>query len=896
MATSYSNSGGTGDRRAIIDISTDMLPADSGDVEDLIDGSQANSYKWSEGYTSGYIQFDFGPGTAKIITEAKLYCSATSGIRHGKWTWQVSNTAAAGSWMSVSSSYQIGDNADPIIVMQLPNGWTDFGYRYYRFTLTQGFTDSDVYKREMEFKIDDAPDTVAIKDVSYTGYIESGGTSNYTADVVDNKGHAISYLWTTVDGGSFNNTTIQNPIWTAPVNNSGATVDYTIGLTVTCNGSPGDSDTDSFEQSVYTAIADDTVTITQLPAGDTNPVASASTVTCTVVASDNQGHTVSYLWQSLDGGSFNDATLQNPTWTAPANALGYTVNYTISVTATCNGSPGDVDIKSYEQGVLTASSDIVTITQLPAGGTNPVISLGTVNCTTLAVDSLGHAISYLWTTVDGGSFNNATLQNPIWTAPANVTGSTVNYTISVTATCDDGTPATDTKSYEQGVLTAATADTVTITQLPVGGTNPVASAGTVNCTTLAVDNLSHTVIYLWDTPDGGSFNDTTLREPIWTAPANTTNATVNYTIGVTATCNGTPAKTDYKTYEQSVLAIPITETSNSRNYSKLGGPHDTPTVITTNGWIGVETNTPGYSIDALGMIQAQESLWGSSKSILDGIQVVDLDDCNMVTCTLTQNTILTATGGHEGQLVGFVFTEDVTGSWTVTFGAGFNATSVKYGLANKLIGVIFAYDGSVWKELGGTDSIPGLINQTLRHDGEEWVANNILKIYPSGAQITEDHTDGTIPMIPDLVYVASGTLVDAGLVPDGTLGVVYLGAGPSGTTHYPVTVNEPLYIVGQDISLQYNAGDFTINPSGELELIPISGLPSGIVNNTIRHNGVTWEASETFNVYPSGVEATYDHASGVLPRVVNIVYVANPMSLVAASTVPVGTLGIIYVP
>lgn len=160
-------------------------------------------------------------------------------------------------------------------------------------------------------------------------------------------------------------------------------------------------------------------------------------------------------------------------------------------------------------------------------------------------------------------------------------------------------------------------------------------------------------------------------------------------------------------------------TSNTRDYYKLGGPLSTPTVITTSGWLGAQTNNPAYTIDANGMIQAQESLWGSAKSIPDGVQAIDLSDCNMITCTLTENTILTATGGHSGQVVTFIFTEDVTGDWTVTFSTGFDATSVKSGVANELIGVIFAYDGTLWKEVGSDDTLPsGLINQSLRHDGD----------------------------------------------------------------------------------------------------------------------------------------------------------------------------------
>ena len=76
----------------------------------------------------------------------------------------------------------------------------------------------------------------------------------------------------------------------------------------------------------------------------------------------------------------------------------------------------------------------------------------------------------------------------------------------------------------------------------------------------------------------------------------------------------------------------------------------------------------------------------------------------------------------------------------------------------------------------------------------------------------------------------------------------------------------------------------------------IGTLPAGTENQTIRKNATAWEATSVLKINTTGPENTVDHSTGTSPRMVNVVYVASPGSLVAANTVPIGTLGIIYTP
>ena len=104
---------------------------------------------------------------------------------------------------------------------------------------------------------------------------------------------------------------------------------------------------------------------------------------------------------------------------------------------------------------LTTSHSL-TITDGPSGSPNPVASGGTANLSVSATDSLGHDLSYAWTAFcptlpSNGSFNNAALQTPAWTAPGNATGSQQSCTMQVTVS--DGQGLSQVGSYAQGVAT-----------------------------------------------------------------------------------------------------------------------------------------------------------------------------------------------------------------------------------------------------------------------------------------------------------------------------------------------------------------------------------------------------------------------------------------------------------
>lgn len=70
-------------------------------------------------------------------------------------------------------------------------------------------------------------------------------------------------------------------------------------------------------------------------------------------------------------------------------------------------------------------------------------------------------------------------------------------------------------------------------------------------------------------------------------------------------------------------------------------------------------------------------------------------------------------------------------------------------------------------------------------------------------------------------------------------------------------------------------------------------LPTGTENQTLRKGASKWEATDILKTHTDGSEITVDHSDGDNPRLVNVVYATSIGSLVSASSVPEGTLGII---
>jgi Tol biopolymer transport system component len=122
---------------------------------------------------------------------------------------------------------------------------------------------------------------------------------------------------------------------------------------------------------------------------------------------------------------------------------------TLTVSGVATNTPRTIQV--------TVTVDALTIASGPSGTPNPVASGGAVSVVVSALDALGHAVAYAWSAScpelgGNGTFSDATLPTPTWTAPVNATGAARSCTLSVTAS--DGQGLSQHASYLQTVAAA----------------------------------------------------------------------------------------------------------------------------------------------------------------------------------------------------------------------------------------------------------------------------------------------------------------------------------------------------------------------------------------------------------------------------------------------------------
>ena len=156
--TSYSNSGGQGDRTGSITVTSSVAHVD-GAIANVVDGSGEGGDPWNSSNmwiwanetvdASEYLRFDFGVAASKIINEVTYKQTATH--NRGTWKWQGSDNAS--SWTDLGGSFTLG-TVNTQTQTSLSGNTT--GYRYYQIIGVSGTTNSGGGLAEFEFKIVDA--------------------------------------------------------------------------------------------------------------------------------------------------------------------------------------------------------------------------------------------------------------------------------------------------------------------------------------------------------------------------------------------------------------------------------------------------------------------------------------------------------------------------------------------------------------------------------------------------------------------------------------------------------------------------------------------------------------------------------------------------------------------
>jgi len=190
--------------------------------------------------------------------------------------------------------------------------------------------------------------------------VASGGSSLLTASATDSEGHSVtSWSWSDNGaGGGFSSTAAQSPSYTAPANTSTSNLTVLLTVTATCGGATPTTGSASTTLTVQGTTTSHTVTVTAAATSTTLSSGGSTTLSATGVCS--LGHTgLAWAWSDGGaGGAFSpSATVQNPTYTAPANPSGSPRAITLTLTATCKWTPDWI-----------SGSGSVEVTEMPEGG------------------------------------------------------------------------------------------------------------------------------------------------------------------------------------------------------------------------------------------------------------------------------------------------------------------------------------------------------------------------------------------------------------------------------------------------------------------------------------------------------------------------------------------------
>ena len=158
------------------------------------------------------------------------------------------------------------------------------------------------------------------------------------------------------------------------------------------------------------------------------------------------------------------------------------------------------------------------------------------------------------------------------------------------------------------------------------------------------------------------------------------------------------------------------------------------------------------SFDTEGYIYAKWANAGGVSAVADGTTDVDMTLGNIFTCTPDEATVFTTTSptnGKGGQIA--LFCIDNTAGVTVSWSTGFtDVTAIgagDTGIQHRLM----HFNGTTWHgvETGGGGALPaGTINQSLRHDGADWTANDYWKIFVDHV-LASHGIGGGVVVVPD---------------------------------------------------------------------------------------------------------------------------------------------------
>lgn len=345
-----------------------------------------------------------------------------------------------------------------------------------------------------------------------------GSVVNITTATATN---ANTVTWTTSGSGTFNNANLINPTYTPHVN------DYASGVVLTMTGTAiGPCAVADVDVMNVTFVTPPTAN-----AGANATICETSTFTFSTSTFTNA---LNISWSTSGDGTFNDNTIQYPTYTPGPNDL-ITGSASLILTAYANAPCTAPAISS------------MTLTLEPAPVANAGANLSVCEGTNadLSAATASDYLSLVWTTSGTGTFTNANVLNPVYT-PSSSDISLGSVTLTLTANSNSPCAVADVDQM-----------TLTITKLPTVNAGTDATICENGNYTLISASAANTSNLIWTTSGNGTF-------------ANINDPNTTYTPGANDISVGSATLT--------LTAIGITPCSGSVNDAMVLTIQDLPTV------------------------------------------------------------------------------------------------------------------------------------------------------------------------------------------------------------------------------------------------------------------------------------------------------------------------------
>ncbi len=229
--------------------------------------------------------------------------------------------------------------------------------------------------------------------------------------------------WTTSGDGTFSDATALNPIYTPGPGDISA---GTVTLTLTANPMA------PCAQPVTDALVLTIVPIPVVNAGGPATICSNATYTLASAAASNYA---SLQWTTSGDGTFSDANALNPVYTPGPNDIS-AGTVTLTLTATPNSPCSDP----------VSDAAVLTIIPAPVANAGPDVTLCWGEVYYLDNVTVQNAVSITWTTSGTGTFDNANIQNPIYTPSVQ---DCQNGSVTLTLTVMGASPCSNAQSTRQ---------------------------------------------------------------------------------------------------------------------------------------------------------------------------------------------------------------------------------------------------------------------------------------------------------------------------------------------------------------------------------------------------------------------------------------------------------------